>query len=277
MNNSNSKKIKILDYILKKLCTLDFIKNKVRVIGERCLVAYNGFIFSYITTENGEHEFGSHVAKIYNSSEFIFCDVGAHHGIYTDMILKNFPLYKGYLFEPTPESFSRLQFKFSNNADLEINNIALSNFNGETQLITYPDDPTRNGLKGVGKELNFASEVISCEVKKGDDFFNQIEYINLLKIDAEGHDFNVIKGFENLINKGSIDVIQFEYTFRHSDMRITLRDYYEFFKSKSYKIGPIRQHGVDFYEDFDSRYNEYQHGPNYIAVRLDLVDKFYSF
>jgi hypothetical protein len=104
-----------------------------------------------------------------------------------------------------------------------------------------------------------------------------INQINLLKIDAEGHDFNVLQGFSKYISKALIDVIQFEYTWKHSDMRITLRDYYEFFMDNSYRIGPLRKGGVDFYNNFDPRYNEYHFGPNFIATHKNLVSDFSSF
>lgn len=201
--------------------------------------------------------------------------MGAHHGTYTNALVdENILLdYEGHLFEPTPISFKILSDKFLRYRKLILNNKALSNFNGLSQFITYLDAPTRNGLIGVGKELNFRTDEVTCSVLTGDKYCNDmgINSINLLKIDAEGHDFYVVEGFSRMIENRKIDIIQFEYTFKHSDMRIPLRQYYDFFSKFGYKIGPLRKHGIDFYEDFDSTYNNYCFGPNYIAVKLELV------
>ena len=279
IKDNRSVKVKVLDSIMHGLCRSDYLKSKLKIIADLALSAHNGFKFSYDTSENGEYEFIEQVAKLYESSDFIFFDVGAHHGTYTQLILNLVSTYEGPLFEPTPAILSKLNERFNSDNKLILNNLALSNFNGNTNLIIYPDDPTRNGLTGVGKEINFTSEIVKCDVFKGDDYSKKksIERINLLKIDAEGHDFNVLQGFSKYISKGLVDIIQFEYTFKHADMRITLRDYYEFFMDNSYSIGPLRKGGVDFYKDFDARYNEYHFGPNYIATSKDSVSNFLSF
>jgi FkbM family methyltransferase len=272
--DKRSLKIKFIDYLFFVLYKSSVVKNKIKIICERGLNTYHGFKFSYDSTENGEQEFINHLASIYGDKNFYFFDVGAHYGSYTKLVINNFINYFGELFEPTPESFKRLGEEFNSNSKLKLNNLALSNFNGKSYFITYPDDETRNGLVGVGRELTFVSNDILCSVVKGDDYCDvqNIKNISLLKIDAEGHDFNVIKGFENLISNGCIDIIQFEYTFKHSDLGITLRNYYDFFQNYGYKIGPLRKYGVDFYYDFDSRLNQYEFGPNYVAVKNELVE-----
>ncbi len=272
-------KLKSLDFIISILFASDYLRQKIKIISDRCVEHYNGFKFSYNSHENGEIEFIRHLSNIYKDKKFIFFDVGAHHGTYTAMIQNYFDNSNGFLFEPTPDSFKILTSNFLFNNSLSLHNCALSNFTGDAEFISYPDDPTRNGLFGVGKEIVFTSKDIICQVIRGDDFCQThgIESFNLLKIDAEGHDFNVICGFEKLISTNSIDVIQFEYTFKHSDLNISLRKYYDFFMSHGYLIGPIRKSGIDFYHDFDPRFNEFQNGPNYIAVKLDLVDSFREF
>lgn len=279
IKDNRSVKVKILDSIFNGLCRSDYLKSKLKIIVDRALNAHDRFKFSYVTSENGEYEFIEQIAKLYGSSDFIFFDVGAHHGTYTQLILNLVRTYEGHLFEPTPASFSKLDERLNSDSKLILSNLALSNFNGNSDLIIYPDSPTRNGLAGVGTEINFTTEIIKCDVIKGDDYAKKksIKRINLLKIDAEGHDFKVLQGFSDYISKGLVDVIQFEYTFKHADMRITLRDYYEFFMDHSYRIGPLRKGGVDFYNDFDPRYNEYHFGPNYIASHKDRAIDFLSF
>jgi|GEM_PF-2174449 len=279
IKDKRSCKVKAIDNIFSLLFKLSFLKEKIKIISDRISVLYNGYKFSYDSSENGEDEFINHLAALYNKRCFRFFDVGAHHGTYSALIVEYFDDYSGQLFEPTPASYKKLSAKYGKNQSLKLNNAALSNFNGQAQFIQYPDDPTRNGLSGVGREVTFKSEDILCDVLRGDDYCKSehIDSFHLLKIDAEGHDFNVIDGFEQLITAKKIDVIQFEYTFKHADIGIPLRRYYEFFESRGYKIGPVRKFGIDFYEEFDPRFNQYELGPNYVAVKLELVDRFRRF
>jgi FkbM family methyltransferase len=192
--DKRSLKIKAVDKFFLFLFGSDLMRDKIKIITDRALVQYFGYKFSYDSSENGEIEFIAHLAKIYKDQCFRFFDIGAHHGTYTAMILDLFDNYNGQLFEPTPESYKKLCSVYNGNERLTLHNSAMSNFTGEAEFISYPDDPTRNGLSGVGKEITFSSEDILCSVIRGDDFC-QIQNINsmeLLKIDAEGHDFNVI-------------------------------------------------------------------------------------
>ena len=279
VEDRRSKKIKLVDSLLALVFKSSYIRQRAEVIMERALIQFRGFHFSYISDENGELEFVGHVKNVLKGRSFTFFDVGAHHGTFTRMVLEDLPDYTGHLFEPTPESFKRLCENFNADEELTVNALALSNFIGMEKLIRYPDDPTRNGLVGVSKELSFTTEDIPCSVETGDQYCKdrKIKRIELLKIDAEGHDFFVIEGFDRLISDKAVGVIQFEYTFKHADVGVPLRKYFDFFRERGYLIGPIRKHGVEFYDEFDPRYNQYDLGPNYAAVRRDLVEDFKAF
>ena len=43
---------------------------------------------------------------------------------------------------------------------------------------------------------------------------------------------------------------------------------------EAHEMGPIRKHSIEFYDSFDPRYNQYEFGPNYLAVKSDLVKEF---
>lgn len=277
--NNQSFKIRLLDKLISLLFKSQFFKDKSKIIAERLIYSSQGYKFSYDSKENGELEFLQFLSKRNGNDCFKFFDIGAHHGTYTSMIISLFSKYQGQLFEPTPESFEKLNMTFQNNDKLILNNTAISNFSGDADFIRYPDDPTRNGLSGVGKEILLGSENIRCKVVRGDEFCQNIgiDKFCLLKIDAEGHDFNVVSGFESLLRNKSIEVVQFEYTFKHAELGIPLKKYYDFFKALGYEIGPLRKYGVDFYEDFDPIYNMYEFGPNYVAVRSELVNEFRCF
>ena len=76
---------------------------------------------------------------------------------------------------------------------------------------------------------------IELEIRRGDEYMqkNQIETIDFLKIDTEGHEFSVLAGFDDYLSK--IKIIQFEYGGVWIDSHTKLTD----------AIGVLRAYGFD--------------------------------
>ena len=70
-----------------------------------------------------------------------------------------------------------------------------------------------------------------------------IETIDLLKIDAEGHDHLVLAGAGALLERGAIEIIQFEYNYRWIGARRYLNDAFDDLGPLGYKIGKITRRG----------------------------------
>ena len=227
--------------------------------------------------ENGETEFLNRVKEIYPDT-FTYFDVGAHVGTYTDMILERFENYQGYLFEPAVDTYQKCVANHGKNKNLTLENAALSDESGKIEYRIYPGDPTRNGIAGVGEEANFESEIHTVTCLTGDSYCkkNKIGHINLLKIDAEGYDLHVIKGFDEMLSNGKIDIIQFEYNVKHSETKSMLGDYSKYLKEKGFHTGALRQEGVDF-QDYNFFQNDFKTGPNYIACREDFREQLSNF
>jgi len=150
-----------------------------------------------------------------NNIKSIF-DVGCRD----DTIFKNFDGTVHY-FEPSTDSIEKLKKQSNSNQTSYYNNIALSDATGE--LYYYP------------KYQSFHNRIKSCRIDDdenkqliptitGFDYFknNNIKEIDFLKIDVEGHEFAVIKGFKELIS--SINIIQFEYGGTFIDTGVKLID-----------------------------------------------------
>ena len=56
----------------------------------------------------------------------------------------------------------------------------------------------------------------------------EIERVLLLKIDVEGHELEVLKGFESYIKEGKVDLIHFEFNKLNVASRIFFKDFWEF-------------------------------------------------
>ena len=178
-------------------------------------------------------------------------DVGAHHGESIRFFKKNFSIDKIYAFEPNIDNFKILKEKVKDVKNVKFFNTAVGNKKGLINFTNHYDSESSTVVKINKKSnyfkkknfyLNFFNEkknrikntqvkIDSLENLISIDEFN---FIDLIKIDTEGYDFNVIKGLGNLISK-----VRFIY-FEHHFHDMLLKDYKfndvdTFLKSKNFK------------------------------------------
>lgn len=154
-------------------------------------------------------------------------------------------------------------------------NLALSDTNEKIKYKDYETNSRINTILNSNSfhDKNIKFELKNCETIKGDDFCKreEIEIIDFLKIDVEGAERKVLKGFENKIREGKIKIIQFEYGYANGDDHCLMKDFYEFFINYGYQIGPLKSNGVLFM-DFDYKLNNFNSGPNFVAVHKKYSD-----
>lgn len=259
-----SKKYLAIKKFFKKVSEIDFLHKRLIVLTQMYNDIDKGYRFSYMPYENGEIEFLDTMKDMYQ--KLMFFDVGSHLGTYTQMVLDRFDHCEGHLFEVSEVTYEKCIQNYGSDTRLRINNAALSDVVGNVEYRAYPDDPTRNGISGVSSDPGFDFELYVSPSLTGDHYCKEkgIDHIDLLKIDAEGYDLHVLKGFSQMLTDGQIDIIQFEYSYRQGDLHILLKDFYDFLKGYNYILGPLRQEGVNF-KLFYSRDNNFESGPNYIA------------
>jgi hypothetical protein len=96
--------------------------------------------------------------------------------------------------------------------------------------------------------------------------------VDFLKIDVEGAEFRVIKGFSERLDVQKIHCMQFEYGAFSTQTRFLLGDYYSLL-SPSYWMGKIFPTYVDF-RDYDYTMEDFRFS-NYCCVsklRPDLLE-----
>jgi FkbM family methyltransferase len=159
-----------------------------------------------------------------------------------------------------------------------INTVGLGEAEGEVAFYMTPENNTaastvRAALQ-VAMEQQGLSEVqeIRARITTGDAYLRQagIERVDVLKIDVEGAEFSVLRGFAEAFGRRAIDLVQFEYGAINLSTRDFLADFYHFFKERGFAIGKLYPEGVAFkaYEIGDEDFI----GPNYIACRMDRPD-----
>ena len=185
---------------------------------------------------------------IFNKNIDIVFDVGAHKGEFIKLIIDNFNSKKIYSFEPS-KIFDKLKENIKKmnkiEGDIYLNNFALGEIEEikEFKEMRESSSSTLSNINTSSKYfkrknliLNFGShkEIFhktNVRVKDGFSYFKEekIEKIDLLKIDTEGYEYFVIKGFDKSINK--IKVIYFEH---HYDLMLIKN--YTFSKIHDYLV-----------------------------------------
>lgn len=191
-------------------------------------------------------------------------DVGAHKGDWTRQALERLPKGKVHAFEPIPDTYVDLERRFGSNARVHLNHLALSNQPTELRMWTDERDGTMSSAtptpSGAGREL-----LVPCTI--GDDYVkaHAIDHIDFLKIDVEGHEMEVLQGFQQSLADGAVDLVQFEFTLWAAMARRWLADYYDFFSQWDFRIGKLWPRSVRWktYAPEDEQFFV----SNFVAVR----------
>ncbi len=101
----------------------------------------------------------------------------------------------------------------------------------------------------------------------------QVDHVTLVKIDAEGHDLEVIRGATGILQRYAIDVLQFEYNQRWIDGHFLLRDAFSLLIPLRYAIGKVTPYGIEFYPAWHWELETFREG-NYLACRQEWVKYF---
>lgn len=204
-------------------------------------------------------------------------DIGANVGEYTAMIRsksKNYDIdVELHLFEPTQSCFNKISTLFNNDKNITLNNFGASNQN-EKATIYYDKEESglaslyQRNLESYNLELNQSEEI---ELKRLDEYIEveQINHIDFIKIDIEGHELKAFEGFGKYLNSDFIDYIQFEYGGANLDSHTSLMEIYKFLSQKGFKIAKIMRNGLELrdYSPFMDNFNY----ANYVAVSKRLI------
>lgn len=190
-------------------------------------------------------------------------DVGANHGLWTRDALPVFPNATFHLFEIAPPT-AEYAFKLHHGVErVHIHTYGLSDSAGSRTLNYY--GPTFDELSTlhepiIGQPGDFIP--LPVEVRTGDSFLaeHRIESVDFLKVDAEGSDLEVLRGFEGALSRGAIRALQFEYTCGGA----ALKTHHHFLTSRGYRVGKLYSRYVEFF-DYEP-YREDFPGPNYVAI-----------
>jgi len=133
-------------------------------------------------------------------NKIIIFDIGANIGEFAFSVAKKFPGCLVYAFEPDPLVFECLKYNVrvnNSSSSIKIFNRALSNETGFGSFYVS----TASADSSLIEPKNF-TEILNISVVRGDEFMNAecVDYVSLLKMDAEGFEPEVLNGFGDKIN-----------------------------------------------------------------------------
>jgi FkbM family methyltransferase len=230
--------------------------------------------------KNGEYRLLAAIKKhweLEGTTPTIF-DVGANVGDWSVEVIRGLTASaRLFAFEPTPETFESLRRLSSAHVSVTLHQFALGDAESEAPLYvdTSSERAGTNSLHRRRAEVHFnlhQSARGSVRVRTGDNVADEakVDRLHLLKIDTEGHEVPVLRGFSRMLAEQRVDFIQFEYGSAWADARALLVDAFELLAPAGYLLAKLHPAGVVFFPRYDQREETFAFC-NYVAVRPDLA------
>ena len=133
------------------------------------------------------------LAGIHNPGTII--DIGANVGFFSKLCRDLFPKSKIFSFEPIPKTFQCLKNNFKDDMDTKVFNLAISDFNGKAKMSFDEQYSAISQITNKGD--------VNVNVRRLDDVAkeNNIDCIDILKIDTETFEAHVLRGGLDSLSK----------------------------------------------------------------------------
>ena len=200
----------------------------------------------------------------------IFIDIGSNKGDYIKEIVRKYPKVECHIFEPSKINYQFLK-KIFRNKGYKINKIALSSVSKQGTLYSNIEGSSlsslyKRNLENISIRFEKTEEI---KMLRFDEYWQDInKIIDYVKIDVEGHELEVLKGFGQLINK--VKLIQFEFGGANIDSKTYIKDFWEFFSKRRFSIYRMTPQGNILLNKYHEKEEIFLFS-NYIAINNRLV------
>jgi FkbM family methyltransferase len=204
----------------------------------------------------------------------ILFDVGANLGEYSAELVRRSPQAHVYAFEPGPTAYSDIEARFAAQERVHVLNMALGAAPEMRTLYvksTSPRSPVASFYPRYGVAQKDRTQPVEVTVDTVDEYCarNSIEHIDLLKIDVEGHDFQVLLGARRMLAEKRVSAVQFEFGEMHVHSRNFVRDFIELLDG--YRLARLLPKGAAPFDEMPPHLIELFAYQNIIAVRPGTV------
>jgi FkbM family methyltransferase len=175
-----------------------------------------------------------------------------------------------HAFEPCAETFRQLTESIGNSS-ASLQQVALSDHAGEVTLHISPGRSYLNSFHAMpGRHT--AEEAVTTTTLDAYAQRTHLSRIDLLKIDAEGHDLAVLKGASDLLRDRRIGTVLFEYNDSWIFARHYIQDVYDLLEPLGYQLGKLTPWGIEFYPRWNSGLETFREAM-YVACRKDVAER----
>ncbi len=203
----------------------------------------------------------------------IVFDVGANVGDYSRAVNSIFgERAQLYCFEPSKETFAVLKENLKNYKNTKLYNFGFGEENKKTVL--YSNEKSSGLASLYDRKLEYHGITMNhrenVTIRRLDDFYreNNIGHIHFLKMDVEGNELNVLRGAEETIKSGVVDIIQFEFGGCNIDSRTFFKDFFDFL-NPNYNIYRILKDGIRLVDTYKEEHEVFL-AINYLAILRKL-------
>jgi len=175
--------------------------------------------------------------------EITYVDIGTNVGNYLDFVKKNFKIKQVYCFEPIESLAKELEKKILGIKKSRVYNCALSNKISKKKFYLY-DIPSQSSFYKQNDTYASVQKIkkrINVNVNKFDKIFSKNLKIDFCKIDAQGEDYNILRGMEKNLKKRNIKFLKVELSFplMHKNVNSTYLDTLNYLKRFEYDLFSI--------------------------------------
>ena len=201
-------------------------------------------------------------------------DVGANDGQWTALARSLNPDALIHAFEIVPSTRAGLAAAVAG-AGVVVADHGLSDEEGAVVVRMGPHTAmaTAFPIEGMEAHASYYDRSVTCPVRRADAYLTEqrLDAVDFVKIDAEGMDLRVIRGFGDRLR--DVRALQFEYGIFNIASHDLLADFCRHLSTHGFVVGKVFPRRVRFFEyHFDL---ENFHGSNYVAVRSgerDLIE-----
>lgn len=183
-------------------------------------------------------------------SNFVFFDIGANTGWYTMLAASLSPSSSIHSFEPLSEHTKCLAESASvnrYNERIHIHELALSNAQGHAEILLAGSGSSlnKNFLGKPAKTRKIRTEILDVYLQN-----NQLPFPDFIKIDVEGHEYEVLKGAIAILDQHPILFIEVAQSLKKIKRDFINENFEEVFKileEKGYKVFILQNEQVSAY------------------------------
>lgn len=211
-------------------------------------------------------------------------DVGANLDVYGADV---FPDAKIFACEPHPETFAKLKKIYAQGVKhgrITLLNFAMSSKPGKLTLYDFADDAVLKYTQPTSTLASLSKDVIehlhqqkaksySVNVETVDSIVQKygLNEVDILKIDTEGHEYQVLLGAKRTLKQQKIKLIQFEFNEMNALTRSFFSDFVQLLPEyEFYRLLPRGVIRLGAYRPLTHELFGFQ---NIICVRKDLVSR----